>query len=94
MPANPFPGKRKQPTKNNKGKKVVEEQELEIDIDEIWKETFQSNEGIDFNDPIIQEKFSSITTKIVEKIKKTRQDTTIMKQIYSSSVGQGMKEAM
>jgi hypothetical protein len=92
VPANPSPGKRKQPTKKNKGKKVVEEEALEIDTEEIWRETFQSNEGIDFNDPIIQEKMTSITTKI-EKIKQTRQDTVVMKKIYSSSVGPGMKEA-
>jgi hypothetical protein len=94
VPTNPSPGKRKKPTKKNKGKKVVEEEELEIDTEEIWRETFQSNEGINFNDPIIQDKLSSITTKIVEKIKQTRQDTIVMKKIYSSSVGPGMKEAM
>jgi hypothetical protein len=49
--------------------------------------------GIDFNDPIIQEKMTSITTKIIEKLKQTRQDIVVMKKIYSSSVGPEMKEA-
>jgi hypothetical protein len=94
IPANPSPGKRNQPTKKNKEKKVVEEEEIEINTDKIWRETFESNLGIDFNDPIIQENFSSIATNISEKIKQTRQDNAIMKKIYSSSVGRGMKEAM
>jgi hypothetical protein len=51
--ANPSPGKRKQLTKKNKGKKVVEEEALEMNTEEIWRETFQSNDGIEFDDPII-----------------------------------------
>jgi len=58
VPANPSPGTRKKPTKNNKGKKAVEEEALEINIEEIWRETFQSNEGMEFDDHIIQEKLS------------------------------------
>jgi hypothetical protein len=40
VPLNPSPGKRKQLNKKNKGKKVVEEEELEIDTKEIWREMF------------------------------------------------------
>jgi hypothetical protein len=36
----------------------------------------------------------SITTKIVEKIKQTQQDTVTMEKNYSSSVGLEMKEAL
>jgi len=53
VPTNTSLGKRKKPTKKNQGKKVVEEEEIKIDIEEIWRETFESNEGIEFNDPII-----------------------------------------
>jgi hypothetical protein len=73
IPANPSPRKRKKPTRKDKGKKVVGVEELDIDTEEIWRENFQSNEGIDFNDPIIQEKMTNITSKITEKIKKTRE---------------------
>jgi hypothetical protein len=93
VPPNPSPGKRKQLNKKNKGKKVVEEEALEIDTEEIWRETFQSNEGIDFNDPIIKEKMTSITSKIIVKLQQTRQETATMKKIYSSSVRPQMKEA-
>jgi hypothetical protein len=93
IPPNPSPGKRKQLNKKNKGKKVVEEEALEIDTEEIWRETFQSNEGIDFNDPIIKEKMTSITSKIIVKLKKTRQEMDTMKKIYSSSIETQMKEA-
>jgi hypothetical protein len=80
-------------TKNNKEKKYVEEEALEIDTEEIWREKFQSNEGINFNDPIIKEKMTSITSKITMKLQQTRKKIAIMKKIYSSLVGPQMKEA-
>jgi hypothetical protein len=98
VPARPSPGKRKQPMKKDKGKKAVEVEEISYDTEEIWWETFQSTGGMNFNDPIIQEKMTSITRKIPEKIKQTerqtRQETATMKNILSSSVRPGMKEAM
>jgi hypothetical protein len=51
------------------------------------------NKGIDFNDPIIKEKMTSITSKIVVKLKQTQQETTTMKKIYRSFLGPQMKEA-
>lgn len=93
IPVNPSRGKIKKMTKKNKGKKVVKIEALEIDTEDIWIETFLSEVGIDFNDPIIQEKITSITTTIVEKLKQTRKDTVVMKKIYNSSIKPEMKDA-
>jgi hypothetical protein len=61
------PTKRKLAEKRDKGKKAIEVEELSFDTEQIWRETFQSEEGIDFDDPIIQGKLVSITSKIVKK---------------------------
>jgi predicted component of viral defense system (DUF524 family) len=96
--ARAFPTKIKQPKKKDKGKMVVKVQEITFDTENIWRKTFQSSKGIDFDDLIIQEKLANITSKIAKKIKqsekKTRKEMAIMKKILSSSVGPVMKEAM
>jgi hypothetical protein len=38
-------------------------------VDIIWKEVFQVDTTLNFDDPLIKEKFLSVTNKIVEKIK-------------------------
>jgi hypothetical protein len=75
VPARPSPAKRKQPEKKDKGKKAVEVKEISFDTEHIWWETFQSYEGIDFDDPIIQEKLANITSKISKNIKQSEKQT-------------------
>jgi hypothetical protein len=84
--------------KKDKGKKEIKVEEISFDIEEIRRETFQSNGGIDFNDPVIQENMTSITIKLTEKVKHiekhTRQESATMNNILISSVRIVMKESM
>jgi hypothetical protein len=67
-PIKKTPVKRKQQERATKGKQVVDIEATPEDVDIIWKETFQSDIALDFNDPIMREKIASLTNKLAEKV--------------------------
>jgi hypothetical protein len=89
-PVKQTPVKRKKQERIAKGKQVIDMEASPEDVDIIWKETFQEDTALNFDDPIMREKITSLTNRIVEKVKlkekQTRQDKAVTRNILKSSV--------
>jgi hypothetical protein len=67
--------------KTSKGKKAIDPNTVPEDVDIIWRETFNSNMTLDFNDPMIREKLVVFTNKITERAHQTEKDQATTQNI-------------
>jgi hypothetical protein len=73
-------------------------EEYPDDVEIIWKEKFEVASTLNFDDPIMREKTTSVTNMIVEKVKmqekETPKDKAVTRNIMKSIIGPSFQESM